>query len=90
MPFLKLVMPQTHTVPGFKLGPNLPGSFAVHLRRRKEHHARAPAHHQHATKAGERVRRHHLPQSIRIVRETAEKKKKKRKRLSFCGVSCTS
>jgi len=35
MPFLKPFMPQTHTVPGFRLGPNLPRLWAwrrLHVR----------------------------------------------------------
>jgi len=34
MPFLKPLMPQTHTVPGFKLGPTLPTAAPVALRLR--------------------------------------------------------
>jgi len=47
MPFLKPCMPQTHTVPGFRLGPDLPRSRVyvhVHVRsQRKRASANGPA-----------------------------------------------
>jgi len=35
VPFLKPCMPQTHTVPGFRLGPDLPRAFSDFQSRRR-------------------------------------------------------